>query len=104
MTAPASIWTGTFWRALGERVISTGLQAAIPSITLGSLDQIRWGQVEMIVAAAALLSLVKGVIAGTATGSPGVGSAEVLADPGQTGVSSDAGPVVVDPVQPPTAP
>lgn len=96
----ASIWTGTFWRALGERVLSTGLQAAIPSITLGSLDQVRWGQAELIVGAAALLSLVKGILAGLATGSPGVGSAEVLADPGQTGVSSVAGPVQVDPVQP----
>lgn len=97
MTTPTTIWTGTFWRALSERVISTGLQAAVPSITLGSLGQIHWGQVETIVGAAALLSLVKGLIAGTTTGSPGIGSAEVLADPGQTGVSSTAGPVQVDP-------
>lgn len=69
----AMIGSATFWRALAERVISTGLPAAILSITLASLDQIRWGQVEMIVCAAALLALAKGIITGTATGISGTG-------------------------------
>ncbi len=97
-----TIWQATFWRATAERVLSTALQAAIPSITLGSLDQVQWGQVSLIIGAAALLSLVKAVLAGLSTGSPGFGTAEVLSEPGATGTSSDAGPVAV--VQDPGGP
>ena len=89
------IWQVTFWRATFERVLSTALQTAIPSITLGSLNQVDWGQVLVIIGTAALLALVKAVLAGLSTGSPGFGTAEVLSEPGQTGTSSDAGPVAV---------
>lgn len=73
------IWTGRFWKATGERVIATALQAAVPSITVASLDAIDWGAAASITGAAALLSLVKAVIAGLASGTPSVGNAEQLA-------------------------
>lgn len=78
----ASIWTGTFWRATGERILSTALQAAIPTITAASLQAIDWGAAASISGAAALLSLAKAMIAGLQNGSPGLGTAEVLAEPG----------------------
>lgn len=98
-----NIWTGTFWRATAERVLSTALQAAVPSITVASLSEIPWWTVFTIAGAAALLSLVKSVIAGINSGSPGLGTAEVLSEPGQVGESSDAGPVEVVPEQQPTS-
>ena len=98
-----SIWTGTFWRATAERVLSTALQAAVPSITVASLSEIPWWSVATIAGAAALLSLVKAVIAGLQTGSPGLGTAEVLSEPGRVGESSEAGPVEVVPEPQPSS-
>ena len=74
----AGIWNREFWKATGERVISTGLQAAIPTITAASLDVINWGAAASIAGAAAVLSLAKNVIAGLSTGTPSLTDAEVL--------------------------
>lgn len=73
-----SIWTRAFWKATAERVVSTALQAAVPTITAASLDGIDWGAAASITGAAALLSLVKNVIAGINSGSPSLTNAEAL--------------------------
>lgn len=64
-----SIWTAAFWKATAERVLSTAAQAAIAILTADGFNllNIRWQGVLATVGLAALLSLLKSLVANQAT-------------------------------------
>lgn len=97
------MFTAAFWRAVGERAVSTFIQTAIavlavlvgPHVARGDgLEVIPWVQYLSVAALAGVLSVLKGVAAGSKDGNPSVGSVEVLATPGAT-----AEPVTAEPVE-----
>lgn len=93
-----SALNATFWRATFERVLSTALQSLVALFTVGTgILDIDWKGAFLASATITLLTVAKAMIAALATGSPGFGTAEVLAVPGATGESSAAGPVEVVP-------
>lgn len=65
------IWTGAFWMDAGERVIGAASGAALAVLTadgLGLLD-VDWAAVGGVAGLAAVVSLLKSLVAGT-TGDP----------------------------------
>lgn len=94
------LWSATFWRAVTERTVkafSTSLVALLTADGTGLIDS-AWGARLSAAGMAAVLSLLISVGSGALTnGSPSLVSAEVLAEPGAKGKSSDAGPVAVVP-------
>lgn len=75
-----TIWTAAFWKATAERALSTVAQAAIATIgTTAALHEVDWIMVASVAALAGLLSVLKAVGAGLATGVPSIGHAEDLA-------------------------
>lgn len=92
-----AIWTRTFWRATAERVIGTAVASLIALFGVGTtVADIDWKAALLLTASTSALTVLKAVLAAIATkGSPGFGTAEVLAEPGATGESSEAGPVEV---------
>jgi hypothetical protein len=88
------VWTPSFWKALAERVLTAFAVSLISVLFVGAevLDvrQIHWGQALGIAAGAALLSLLKGVVAGQWLGPNG--SPSLVLDPAAAGLP----PVNVD--------
>lgn len=93
----STLLSRTFARAALERAIKTGAQAATASFAVGGgLLDVDWQACLSVTGAAIILSLLTSVISAAATdGSPSLSTAEVLSEPGQTGESTDAGPVEV---------
>jgi len=98
------MFTAAFWRAVGERAVSTFIQTAVavlavflgPHVARGDgLDAVPWVQYALAAALAGLLAVLKGVAAGSKDGNPSVGSIEVLAVPGATADPPAAPPVEV---------
>jgi predicted secreted protein len=64
----SSITTLVFWKDTAERVLSTAAQSAIATIGVtATLGGINWEQTGSITAVASILSLLKAIVAGTAT-------------------------------------
>jgi hypothetical protein len=57
------MFTKKFWKDLAERAISTAAQAAIGAIGAGELTHLNWKVVGLTVVGAAVLSVLKGVVA-----------------------------------------
>lgn len=73
----------TFWVATAERAVSTFAQAAIGFLTVGTVTgvlSVAWVPLLSAAGLAALVSALKSVVLGLSTGSPAVGSQEVLGD------------------------
>jgi hypothetical protein len=94
-----SIWTGAYWRATAERVISTAAQAGIAyAVSAGTLDVLHfdWTAFAGIAGGGALLSLLKGLAANAVTqDGPGFTKAEqviplLTPEPGELGRTPDA--------------
>lgn len=73
MAEQGSIWTRAFWKATGERVISTVAQSGVASLTVvsvagGGVTEVAWAAAGSIAALAGVLSLLKSLAANTATG------------------------------------
>lgn len=77
------IWTAAFWRAIAERAVSTGAQAAVLAWGGGSLPDVSlpWWTVPGAFLGGAGLAVLKGVAVNQATGDgPGLTKAEVVDD------------------------
>ncbi len=77
------IWTGRFWKAIAERAVSTGAQAALLAWGGGSLPDVSlpWWTVPVAFLGGAVLALLKGVSVNQVTGDgPGLTKAEVVDD------------------------
>jgi len=87
------MWTASFWKALAERVITAFCVSLISVLFVGAevldLRNVRWGEALSIAGGAALLSLLKGIVAGTGVIGPR-GSPSLVRDPAAAGVSSPA--------------
>jgi hypothetical protein len=76
------VYSVEFWKALAERVLSTMAQVAIPLVAATSLDKIDWQAAGLIVLAAGLLSVLKGVAAvHVGNNGPSLTSVEALTPP-----------------------
>jgi len=62
-----SIYTPTFWKDVAERAASTAAQAAIGVLTAGAagLVDVDWAATGSIVGLAAVVSVLKSLVAGT---------------------------------------
>jgi hypothetical protein len=67
-----SLWSSAFWVAAIERAIKTAAQAAIAGTgTAAAFNDVSWAQIGMIVALAAVLSILTSIATAAATdGSP----------------------------------
>jgi len=78
------MWSLSFWKALAERVITAFCVSLISVLFVGAevldLRNVRWGEALSIAAGAALLSLLKGIVAGTGVIGPR-GSPSLVRDP-----------------------
>jgi hypothetical protein len=73
-----TIWTKAYWKAQAERTISTAAQTAVGAIGATALiESVDWAVVGSTVALASVLSVLKGIVANSATGTgPGATTAE----------------------------
>jgi hypothetical protein len=78
------VFTVSFWKATAERVVTAFAVSLISVLFVGAevldVTQIRWGQALGIAGGAALLSLLKGLVAGTGVIGP-KGSPSLVRDP-----------------------
>lgn len=77
------IWTKAFWKALTERAISTGAQAALLAWGGGTLPSVSlpWWTVPAAFGGGVVLAVLKGLAVNEATGNgPGLGDAEQVID------------------------
>ena len=80
----STITTAQFWKATAERAISTAAQTAIGAIGATALiHEVDWAIVGSTVALATVLSVLKGLAAGTSGTGPGLGDAETLTPRGR---------------------
>lgn len=82
MTKTSSMWTGEFWKGAGERAVATFTQALLALIgvdTVAPVESLDWPVMLSSSVLAALLSILKSVGAGAATGTPSVGHVETPA-------------------------
>jgi hypothetical protein len=98
--AAPSIWSGTYWRATLERVISTAAQAGLAyAVSAGTLDVLAfdWSAFAGIAGGGALLSLLKGLAANAITqDGPGLTSAEQVISTPSTAVENPVDEVADD--------
>jgi len=94
------MWTASFWKALAERVVTAFCVSLISVLFVGAevldITKIQWGQALSIAAGAALLSLLKGIVAGTGVIGPR-GSPSLVRDPAAANPTAPAtltGPTV----------
>jgi len=94
------MWSLSFWKALAERVITAFCVSLISVLFVGAevldLRNVRWGEALSIAAGAALLSLLKGIVAGTGVIGPR-GSPSLVRDPAAANPTAPAtltGPTV----------
>jgi hypothetical protein len=94
------MWSIDFWKALAERVITAFCVSLISVLFVGAevldITKIQWGQALSIAAGAALLSLLKGIVAGTGVIGP-KGSPSLVRDPAAANPTAPAtltGPAV----------
>ena len=94
------MWTAAFWKALAERVVTAFCVSLISVLFVGAevldLRNVRWGEALSIAAGAALLSLLKGIVAGTGVIGPR-GSPSLVRDPAAANPTAPAtltGPTV----------
>jgi len=94
------MWSLSFWKALAERVITAFCVSLISVLFVGAevldLRNVRWGEALSIAAGAALLSLLKGIVAGTGVIGPR-GSPSLVRDPAAANPTAPAtltGPAV----------
>lgn len=79
----STLTTAAFWKATAERAVSTAAQTAIGAIGATALvHEVDWLVVGSTVALATILSILKGLAAGTSGTGPGFTDAEVLTTPG----------------------
>ena len=74
-----TIWTEGFWRGAGERAIATFAQTLVALIgvdTVAPVESLDWTHMLSASALAGVLSVLKSVGAGAATGTPSVGHVE----------------------------
>lgn len=66
------IWTGTWWVDAAERVVGAASSSALALLTADGLGllAVEWGTVASVAGLAAVVSLLKSIVAGT-TGDPG---------------------------------
>jgi hypothetical protein len=77
------MWTRTFWKALAERSLSTGAQAALLAWGGGALPSVSlpWWTVPAAFVGGVALGLLKGIAVNQATGDgPGIIHAEQVID------------------------
>lgn len=77
------MWTRAFWKALAERSLSTGAQAAVLAWGGGSLPDVSlpWWTVPAAFGGGVALGVMKGIAVNQATGDgPGMTSAEQVID------------------------
>lgn len=77
------IWTRTFWKAVAERSIATGAQAALLAWGGGTLPAVSlpWWTVPVAFAGGMVLGALKGIVVNEITGNgPGLTDAEQVID------------------------
>jgi len=94
------MWSLSFWKALAERVATAFCVSLISVLFVGAevldITKIQWGQALSIAGGAALLSLLKGIVAGTGVIGP-KGSPSLVRDPAAANPTAPAtltGPAV----------
>lgn len=73
------IWTATFWKAVAERALSTGAQAALLAWGGGALPTVSlpWWTVPAAFVGGMVLGVLKGIVVNEVTGNgPGIGEVE----------------------------
>ena len=77
------MWTSAFWKAVAERALSTGAQAALLAWGGGALPDVSlpWWTVPVAFGGGVALGVLKALVVNEITGNgPGVGSAEQVID------------------------
>ena len=94
------MYSVAFWKALVERVVTAFCVSLISVLFVGAevldIRAVRWGEALSIAAGAALLSLLKGIVAGTGVIGP-KGSPSLVRDPAAANPTAPAtltGPAV----------
>lgn len=80
MSQREGIWSKRFWKDTAERAVSTTAQAAVAVVAVDVASPIwdlDWVHITGISATAGVLSVLKAIGAGAATGTPSVGGVEI---------------------------